>query len=172
MSLDIHEGVYLGLGANLGDRQANLRAALAALPPAVIVRRISNLYETAPWGYRHQPAFLNLVAEVATQLTPLELLAYLKNIETSLGRLKTFRYGPRLIDMDILLYGQTILQLAELNIPHPEMEARAFVLVPLAELAPHLLHPLTHLTIAEMCAKVNADEVKLFPTNDQHCADR
>lgn len=132
---------YVGLGTNLGDRLANLRAARAALPPGVMVLRASPNYETAPWGYTDQPAFLNQVIEAQTSLAPLDLLAYLKKLESDLGRRPSFRYGPRLMDMDILLYGDQVIDLPGLKIPHPRLAERAFMLVPLADLAPDLIHP-------------------------------
>lgn len=151
--------IYLGLGANLGDRPANLLAAAAALVPQVRVLRLSAVYETEPWGYPDQPAFLNQVLEAETELPPLELLAYLKQIEVSLGRQPSFQYGPRLIDLDILLYGDQVVELPELAIPHPHLAERAFVLVPLAELAPNLRHPRSGITVLEMSKGVNSSGV-------------
>lgn len=151
--------IYLGLGANLGDRPANLLTATAALLPQVRVLRLSAVYETEPWGYPDQPAFLNQVIEAETELPPLELLAYLKQIEVTLGRQPSFQYGPRLIDLDILLYGDQVVELPELAIPHPHLAERAFVLVPLAELAPNLRHPRTGITVLEMSKAVNSSGV-------------
>lgn len=125
--------IALGLGSNLGDRAAHLAAARAALPPQVILTDESSLYETTAWGYTDQPAFLNQVVLGQTSLPPLELLAHLKGIELALGRLASFRYGPREIDLDILYYDNQIFDLPELTIPHPQLFGRAFVLVPLAE---------------------------------------
>lgn len=133
--------VYLALGTNLGDRPANLRAALAALPPAVTVLAQSPVYETPPWGVTDQPAFLNMVAKAETHQAPRELLKYLKTLELTLGRLPAIRYGPRLIDVDILFYDDLLLDTPELTIPHPRLHERAFVLVPLADLEPALVHP-------------------------------
>lgn len=146
--------VYLGLGSNLGDRTTNLRAAAAALSPQVTVLRSSAVYETEPWGYQDQPAFLNQVLEAETALAPLDLLAHLKQIEITLGRAPSFRYGPRLIDLDILFYGDQVIELPGLTIPHPRLAERAFVLVPLAELAPNLIHPLSGKTIRELAAAI------------------
>ncbi len=147
--------VYLALGSNLGDRLANLQHAAASLPPQVTVLRASSVYETEPWGYRDQPAFLNQVLEVRTDLAPNALLWHLKRIEQKLGRRPTFRYGPRLVDLDILFYGDQVIDLPGLAVPHPRLAERAFVLVPLAELAPALRHPITGLTIQEMLAEID-----------------
>ena len=156
------ERVYLGLGTNLGDRIANLRAVCAALPEQVRLVCSSQIYQTPPWGYLDQPAFLNQVIEVETSLTPLDLLSRLKQIEAQIGRVPTFLYGPRLIDIDILLFDQLVLNLAQLAIPHPRMNERAFILVPLAEIAPTLVHPVTGLTIREMLARIDASGVEVY----------
>jgi len=154
--------VYLGLGSNLGERQANLNAAIAALPAAVKALRASSVYETEPWGYRDQPPFLNQVVEGDTGLAPLDLLAHLKRIEAALGRQPSFRYGPRLIDLDILLYGDQVIELPGLTIPHPRLEERAFVLAPLAEIAPELRHPVTGMTMRELASKISMTGVKII----------
>ncbi len=153
--------VYLALGSNLGDRRANLIAAVGGLPPATTALRASGIYETEPWGYLEQPAFLNQVLETETSLSPTDLLAALKRLETHLGRQATFRYGPRLIDLDILLYDQLVLNQSDLVIPHPQLAHRAFILVPLAELAPGLLHPLLGTTMAELKDRIDLSGVKL-----------
>lgn len=142
--------VYLSLGTNLGKRAANLRAALAALRPQVTVRRTSPVYETEPWGYTDQPPFLNQVVEIETHLEPQELLVFIKQIESELGRQPTFRNGPRVIDLDVLFYDDRVFENENLAIPHPRMEGRAFVLVPLADLAPDLVHPRLGKTVREM----------------------
>jgi 2-amino-4-hydroxy-6-hydroxymethyldihydropteridine diphosphokinase len=152
---------YLGLGSNLGDRRANLTAAVTGLPPAARVLRASSIFQTEPWGYLDQPAFLNQVLEVETRLAPVDLLAALKRLEAGLGRQATFRYGPRLIDLDILLYDELVLNQPDLVIPHPQLAQRAFVLVPLAELAPHLLHPLLGVSMAELKDRIDLSGVKL-----------
>jgi dihydropteroate synthase/2-amino-4-hydroxy-6-hydroxymethyldihydropteridine diphosphokinase len=153
--------IYLGLGTNLGDRDANLQAAREALPPQVKVLRASTVHETAPWGYADQPAFLNQVLECETELQPLELLAHLKAIEARLGRTPTFRFGPRLIDLDILFYGEAVVDTPILTIPHPRLHQRAFALAPLAELAPHLKHPRLGKTVQELLDGLSAKETPL-----------
>ncbi len=152
---------YVGLGSNLGDRRANLTAAAAAMAPAAVVLRSSSIYQTEPWGYLEQPAFLNQVLEVETSLSPVDLLAALKRLEAGLGRQATFHYGPRLIDLDILLYDQLVLHQPDLVIPHAQLTERAFVLVPLAELAPNLIHPLLGVSIAELKGRIDLSGVKL-----------
>ena len=136
-------GVYLGLGSNLGDRAGYLRAALDLLVASedVEISAVSSLYETAPMEIAAQPAFLNAVVAVRTQLMPYELLKLLKDIEQAIGRIERMRFGPREVDLDILLYGNLALASDKLTIPHPRLEGRAFALVPLAELAPRLSLP-------------------------------
>jgi 2-amino-4-hydroxy-6-hydroxymethyldihydropteridine diphosphokinase len=129
---------YLGLGTNLGDRHANLASATAALAAAGTVTRTSRRYETAPVGFTHQPRFLNQVVELDTNLAPPELFHALKRIEDAMGRSGKLRNGPRLIDIDILLYDDVVLSTPELAIPHPRLTHRAFVLRPLAELVDHV----------------------------------
>ncbi|KAB8145041.1 2-amino-4-hydroxy-6-hydroxymethyldihydropteridine diphosphokinase [Chloroflexia bacterium SDU3-3] len=133
--------IYLALGTNLGDRRANLLAALRALASHVAIRQVSSLYETEPAYVEDQPRFLNAVLRGETALPPSELLAALKQIEGELGRVAGMRFGPRQIDIDILLYGETQQADAALTIPHPRLAERPFVLVPLAEIAPELVPP-------------------------------
>ncbi len=137
----LSQPIALGLGSNLGARAAHLAAARAALLPQVILTKESSLYETAAWGYTDQPAFLNQAILGQTNLTPLELLAHLKNIEHELGRQASFRYGPREIDLDILYYANQNFEFPELTIPHPQLFRRAFVLVPLAEIMTPDINP-------------------------------
>lgn len=146
--------VYLSLGTNLGRRAANLRSALASLAPQVRVRRVSPVYETDPWGYEAQPPFFNQVVEAETALPPQELLAKLKTIEKDLGREPTFRYGPRLIDLDLIFYDDQVIQTDGLTVPHPRLAERAFVLVPLADLAPDFIHPLLQQSVRDLLGAV------------------
>lgn len=150
--------VYLGLGANLGDRESNLIKALEMLAEGVRMEAVSSLYETEPMGYLEQPRFLNIVCRGTTPLEPQRLLALAKKIEGSLGRVASFPNAPRPIDIDILFYGDSAIDTPELVIPHPRIAERAFVLVPLAELAPELAHPLTGHTVKSMLAEVNGRE--------------
>src|SRR5690242_19859511 len=156
--------VYLSLGSNLGDRAANVRAAIAALPSAgALVVRVSSLYETEPVDYLDQPWFLNCAVEAETALSPLNLLHALRGIEARIGSQKEFAKGPRLLDMDILLYGDETIESPELQIPHPRMLQRNFVLAPLAEIAPALKHPGWTANVAEIyAASVDASQVKRF----------
>jgi 2-amino-4-hydroxy-6-hydroxymethyldihydropteridine diphosphokinase len=154
--------LYLALGTNLGNRFANLQDAIAALPPAIHVLDRSPVYETPPWGFTDQPAFLNMVLKCGTRLAPLALLAHLKHLETELGRLPAVRWGPRLIDMDILFYDGLILDTPELVIPHPRLHERAFVLVPLADLAPGFVHPVLGKPVSRMLAAVDTTGVKRY----------
>jgi 2-amino-4-hydroxy-6-hydroxymethyldihydropteridine diphosphokinase len=144
----------LSLGSNVGEREANLRAAIAALADAGLrVRRVSAIYETEPVDYLNQAWFLNCVAEGETKLAASELLRALRGIEAQMGSKKAFAKGPRLIDIDILLYGDEVVDTAELQVPHPRMHLRRFVLVPLAEIAPGLRHPVWRGTVEDLLAE-------------------
>ncbi len=151
--------VFLSLGSNLGNRMKSLQNAREALPPFVTIQKISTVYETPPWGYTEQPPYLNQVIFGKTDLLPLELLKAIKEIETRLGRKKTFRFGPRSVDIDILLYDELILVTSSLVIPHPRMLQRGFVLVPLAEIAPNLIIPGTPRTVREHMQKVAVEGI-------------
>ena len=139
----MYETVYLGLGTNVGERRANLRGALDHLNQLVTITKVSSIYETDPVGYVDQPRFWNIVVQAASSLPPLALLEHLIAIEKQMGRERTFRNAPRIIDIDILLYGDVVLNEPGLELPHPRMTERAFVLAPLVEIAPHLADPLT-----------------------------
>ncbi len=152
--------VYIGLGTNLGNRWAYLVRALTALEAYVSVDQASPVYETAPWGYTRQPSFLNMVVSGQTALAPHALLRTLKAIETQLGRRPTFRYGPRVIDLDLLFYGSAVINTPELVIPHPQLHQRAFVLVPLHDLAPDLWHPLLRRRVRDLLADLSTTDVR------------
>jgi 2-amino-4-hydroxy-6-hydroxymethyldihydropteridine diphosphokinase len=153
---------YIALGTNLGDRLANLRAAIRSMPPEIIVLAESHVYETPPWGYENQPAFLNMVIKAETGLEPKALLAYLKQIEVELGREQNFRWGPRLIDLDILFYDDLVFDTPPLVIPHPRLQERAFVLVPLADVAPDLVHPVFHRSVSDLLIDVDVQGITHF----------
>lgn len=152
--------VYLGLGSNLSDRDANLSAALRALADIITVEHVSSVYDTAPMLYADQPRFHNLVCQALTRLSPDALLHAVKEIERQLGRISGPRYGPRVIDIDVLLYDRLIVNTPALTIPHPRMAERAFVLAPLAELAPTLTHPILGETIAELLRRGPESDVE------------
>ncbi len=145
--------VYLSLGSNLGDRAANIERALTRLVEEnlLIVKR-SSFYETEPVEFLAQGWFLNIAVEAETELMPRQLLRLIRQIERELGRKRIVRSGPRTIDIDILLFGANIVNAEELEIPHPRMTERRFVLVPMAEIAPALRHPVSRLTMTELLA--------------------
>jgi len=155
---------YLSLGSNVGNREANLRAAIAALPTAGLrVVQVSSIYETQPVDYLEQAWFLNSVVEGQTHVPALDLLHGLRGIETRMGSKKEFPKGPRLIDIDILLYGDETIETPELQVPHPRMMQRRFVLTPLAEMAPQLRHPSWSCDVAQMLADApDQSDVRVF----------
>ena len=146
---------YLCLGSNLGEREKNLIRALSLLSQEVNLEKASSIYETEPVGYSDQPKFLNIACKLETELLPADLLHFLKWIEKRMGRQTAFRNAPRPIDIDILLYDELILENLDLQLPHPCLPERAFVLVPLAEIVPDLVHPGLHITVREMLNKVD-----------------
>ncbi|MBI2330999.1 MAG: 2-amino-4-hydroxy-6-hydroxymethyldihydropteridine diphosphokinase [Chloroflexi bacterium] len=147
--------VYLALGSNLGNRLSNLKNAISNLPPQMDLKKKSPVYETPPWGYVDQPPFLNQVVMVETYMEPENLLAHLKRLETALGREPGFQNGPRVIDIDILFYDDAVIDSPPLVIPHPRLHHRGFVLVPLNDIAPHLVHPVLGKPISELLLDVD-----------------
>ena len=152
--------VLLGLGSNLGDREGNIREALARLRAVMAVEKVSSLYETDPVGYLDQPSFVNMVCLASTEQSPIVLLSLVKSIEEQMGRERGFRHGPRLIDIDILAYGDLVLETEELTIPHPRLAERAFVLAPLSEMLPDWRHPKLAKTASEMAGEVGSKGVR------------
>ena len=154
--------VYLALGTNLGDRLANLKQAISALTPQLDVKAKSQVYETPPWGFEDQPKFLNQVIKAKTYLDPEPLLKHLKRLEVALGRKESFVNGPRLIDIDILFYDDLVMNKPSLVIPHPRLHERGFVLLPLLDIAPDLVHPVYKKTVRELAESCNAEGIETF----------
>jgi 2-amino-4-hydroxy-6-hydroxymethyldihydropteridine diphosphokinase len=146
------ESIYLSLGSNLGNPENNLKKAISCLKQekGILLQAVSNFYRTSPLEYKEQPDFLNCIVEIHSPLEPLELWNRTKTIEKKIGNVKPFRYGPRNMDIDIILYGDRIINEQELQVPHPKMHLRAFVLIPLAELNPLAQHPLSQKTVKEL----------------------
>lgn len=157
---------FVGLGSNLDDPAAHLERALTALAavPGVVLCKVSSIYRTPPWGETDQPDFLNAVASIDTTLAPQALLDELRRIEAAAGRRREHRWGPRTLDLDLLLYGETTLDTAQLQLPHPRMHERAFVLAPLAELAPELVLG-EHGTVVDVLARVGSVGVQRLTEN-------
>lgn len=153
--------VFLALGSNQGDRMGTLAQARQLLQSNVQLTWVSSIYQTPPWGYLDQPAFLNQVVRGMTLLSPHKLLAFLKWIEKALGRVENFRYGPRVIDLDILLYAKRIIRSQQLQVPHPRMHERAFVLVPLNEVVPDLILPDVGQSVSELLNKLDTSGIEV-----------
>ena len=150
---------YIGIGSNLGDREFNCKQAIGLLrQKGIIVSKESSLYETKPWGVRYQPLFLNMAIEIETDLKPSEVLRTIKDTEKEMGREETFLWGPRIIDLDILLYDNCIIDGEGLKIPHPYMHKRDFVLTPLCEIAGDVQHPVLRLSIEELLQRLKSTE--------------
>ncbi len=154
----------MSLGSNLGDRVRMLEQALAHLnrEPRVRVVRSSSIYESKPWGLIQQPKFLNIVAEIETDLTPLELLNLVKAVEVRLGRKPARRWGPRCIDIDLILWGAKVMRTSSLTLPHEQFRERAFVLTPLTELAPEAVDPETGFTMAVLAGRIGTAEMTRY----------
>lgn len=163
--MNMNHSVYLSLGTNLGDRATNLKQAITSLPPQMTVRSKSKVYETPPWGYTEQDAFLNQVVMVTTYLEPEQLLKHLKRLEVALGRKATFRNGPRLIDLDILFFDDLVLNTPALTVPHPHVHERGFVLVPMMDIAPDHVHPVNQKSIRELIAMCSTEGIVPFEKN-------
>lgn len=159
--------IYIALGSNIGNRAANIRMALRYLEPLARAEEVSNLYVTAPSGVVDQPRFYNGVARIVTGLEPASLLRHLKNIEHVVGRRPGPRWGPRPIDLDLLIYDDQVVDSEFLTLPHPRLTERAFVLVPLAEIAPDLRHPSFPGSVAEMAARVGDEGVTRVENAEQ-----
>lgn len=161
--------VFVGMGSNLGDRRLQLQKACDAcrVLPATTVVRTSSIYETSAVGIQDQPRFLNAVIELTTSFDPHGLLEQLQRIENGLGRTHTIRWGPRRIDLDILLYDDVVLVSNELTIPHPRMTERKFVLMPLVELDPAVLHPLVHERVDDLLSRCgSAEQIVKYPLSN------
>jgi 2-amino-4-hydroxy-6-hydroxymethyldihydropteridine diphosphokinase len=151
--------VYLALGSNMGVRSANLKNAITNLTPQMNVKAKSHVYETAAWGFTDQPAFLNQVIMAETYLEPEALLLHLKRLESVMGRVPSFQNGPRLIDLDILFFDDMVLDSPVVQIPHPRLHERAFVLMPLNDLCPDLVHPVLQKSVSELLMATDITKV-------------
>ena len=149
---------YIGLGSNIGNREENCKEAIRLLEEnGISVKKQSSMYETEPWGVKEQPRFVNMAVEIETTKKPEDLLGILKNIENQMGRTESVKWGQRIIDLDILLYDDLIVETPHLEIPHPFMHEREFVLRPLAEIAPDKRHPVIGKTVKEMLNSLKAN---------------
>lgn len=154
--------ILIALGSNLGDRGGYLAKAIQKLEPEIHLLSESSIYETEPWGHKEQDPFLNQVIRAETALLPHAVLRKLKSIESELGREKTIRYGPRVIDLDLLFYDNLVLSTEALKIPHPQLAKRAFVLIPLKEIAPDFVHPQFDQTIRQLSQKISDKGVRKY----------
>lgn len=159
--------VYLALGSNLGMRQDNLSIAKEKLSTAVNVVEESLIYETPPWGVLDQPAFLNQVIKGETPYNPMKLLEYIKRIEIEMGRVKNVRFGPRIIDIDIIFYENFVINEPGLQIPHPRLRGRAFVLLPLNDIAPDFYHPVLNMSTSELLQETDTTEIKCYQCTEE-----
>jgi len=146
---------YIGIGSNIGKREENCLHAIELLQRrGIIVKKRSAMYETEPWGIKEQPRFINMAVEIETRLEPKDLLGVFKEIEKGMGRKESVRWGPRIIDLDILLFEDMVLKEEDLEIPHPLMHERDFVLRPLCEIAPDRVHPLLKMRICDLMQRL------------------
>jgi 2-amino-4-hydroxy-6-hydroxymethyldihydropteridine diphosphokinase len=152
--------VYLALGSNLGDRLSHIKEAISSLSPQMDVKAKSHVYETPPWGYEAQSPFYNQVIKVKTYLEPEPLLKHLKRLEVALGRKPSFQNGPRSIDIDLLFYDDRIMNTPVITLPHPRLHERGFVLLPLMDIAPDLIHPVRQKSVREMIAACDLSNIK------------
>ena len=148
------ETVYISIGSNLGNREKSCRLAIEGISEFAKVSAVSSMYETEPVGYEEQPIFINCAIEIETDLSPHKLLDKLHSIENRLGRVREIKWGPRIIDLDIIFYGNEVVNDPDLTIPHPEAHKRRFVLEPLDEIAPTLEHPVLRQSIRELLASL------------------
>jgi 2-amino-4-hydroxy-6-hydroxymethyldihydropteridine diphosphokinase len=146
--------VFIGIGSNLGDRQANIISAVKTLSHHAKIKQTSSLFETAPEGFINQPDFLNCVVSIETDVKPMPLLRLLRKTEKGLGRQESFRNAPRPIDLDILFYGDQLINQKGMEIPHPRLHERAFVLVPMVQIAPQFVHPALHKTMQQLLSEL------------------
>ncbi|MBI5212770.1 MAG: 2-amino-4-hydroxy-6-hydroxymethyldihydropteridine diphosphokinase [Nitrospirae bacterium] len=143
--------VYIGIGSNIGNRRANCAKAIEELKSkGITVEKISSMHETEPWGLKEQPKFINMAVEAETSMSPEELLSVLKCVEKNMGREDAVKWGPRIIDLDILFYDDVVINMEHLQIPHPLLHKRDFVLLPLSEIAPDKLHPVLKKTVIQL----------------------
>jgi 2-amino-4-hydroxy-6-hydroxymethyldihydropteridine diphosphokinase len=164
------EKIYIGLGSNLGDRMNYLRRAVYSIDKRedTKITKLSSVYETDPYGPQDQDMFLNAVIEIETQAEPMDFLTGLLAIENELGRIRTKRWGPRVIDLDLLLWGQRIIDINRLTIPHPEMSERIFVMTPLAEIAPEAIHPQLGIGVSQILTGFEDDKTaRLYIERDK-----